>query len=49
MGLVILVILVLLLFGGGGFGYHNYGMSGGVGIGGSCSLCSGTADCRRTP
>jgi hypothetical protein len=31
---LILIIIVLILIFGGGFGYHRWGYSGGVGIGG---------------
>jgi hypothetical protein len=31
---LIVVVLVLLLVFGGGFGYHRWGYSGGLGVGG---------------
>jgi hypothetical protein len=31
---LILIILVIFLLFGGGFGYHQWGPSGGIGIGG---------------
>lgn len=33
MDLILLIIVILLLFGGG-FGYHTWGYTGGLGIGG---------------
>ncbi len=33
MSLLLLVLIVFLVFGGG-FGYHRWGYSGGIGIGG---------------
>lgn len=31
---ILLIVIVLMLLFGGGFGYHQWGYSGGIGIGG---------------